>query len=112
MNQRRTKYYLLFAFLLIAGTLAAWQQVSKADLREQRLQSRLENYRKASIEKCLEVIYEDAAAIVDSIMIERARAKRDTIGKPPKPERPDKPEIIPPKDSTPVRPMVDTIGGG
>ncbi|MCB0704704.1 MAG: hypothetical protein KDC34_05315 [Saprospiraceae bacterium] len=93
--------------ILLSASLTAFQKITKADLRAQKLEDRLENYARVSREKCLEGIYEDAAAIVDSLMIERARSKRDTVGKPPKPLRPDKPEIRPPNDSMSVKPLVD-----
>ena len=105
MKKQRT--ILLFCLILAGGTLTAFQSVSRAELRDQKLKERLENYRKVSFEKCWEVIYEDAADIVDSLMIERARSKRDTIGKPPRPDRPDKPEIVAPSDSTAVAPLVN-----
>lgn len=106
---KKQRSILMVILILAGGTLAAFQTVTRADLRAQKLQNRIENFQKVSFEKCWEIVYEDAAAIVDSLMIQRARSKRDTIGKPPKPNRPDKPAIVAPSDSTRIGPLIDTI---
>ena len=100
--------------LILLGLLAilAFQVPTRHQLIEEKLNERLADYRHRVVEKCQERILAEASSIVDSILIEQARLKKDTIGKPARLDKPEIPEIIPPKDSTPVAPLFgDTING-
>ncbi len=63
-------------------------------------------YIKGRKERCLEEIYEEANLIVDSILLQDARRKRDTLGKPQRPVKPIKPEIKTVIDSLPIAPLL------
>lgn len=105
---------LLFVVLLIAGSATfLWTsfadkkpRLAKADVIqlevEERLRILIENRR----ERCRTEALDKATAIVDSMLIEQAKANKDTLGKPPKPLKPVKPEILSPIDSLPVRPFL------
>ena len=79
-----------------------FKRLPKKERIQEKLGERIEDYRKRIEENCQNRIWETASGIVDSMLIEEAKQQNDTIQKPPKPGRPDQPEYIPPKDSTPV----------
>ena len=70
------------------------------------VEERLDRYRQIRAEKCLERVLEEANRLADSILIAEARLARDTMAKPPKPFRPDAPEIIALHDTTPIAPFL------
>ena len=88
-------------------------QITKEQLRQERLQNRLTEFQKSVEKNCREDVMFRASEMVDSILIARAKASRDTIAKPPRPERPVRPEFRSPTDSTPIAPLLknDSIGG-
>ena len=93
----------LFWIISLAVLLSpAFQTPTKQERIREKLDERIEDYRKRIEENCQNRIWETASGIVDSMLIEEAKRQNDTIQKPPKPGRPDQPEYIPPKDSTPV----------
>lgn len=80
--------------------------ITKEMLIKERLERRIAEYEKNVSEKCQERIMERATEMVDSILIARAKASRDTIAKPPRPARPLRPEFRSPTDSTPIAPLL------
>lgn len=74
---------------------------------EEEVAQRIENYKQVRMERCYEKALEEASYLADSILIREARLKRDTLGKPPKPARPEKPEIKTVLDSTPIKPLLE-----
>ena len=94
---------------LIPAVLLLFLAFQEPQTREQLIQDKIDgyvnNYRQTQLDKCRDQILERAGYIVDSLLIERARAEKDTISKPPKPIKPITPERINPKDSTPVGPL-------
>lgn len=109
----KPKYLFALTFGLSLFAWLAFQEtapVTKATLIQERLDSRIEKFRSDAWRRCLEDLYEEATQFVDSLLIEEARRNRDTIQKPPKPFKPDRPEAIPGRDSLPVAPLVrDTL---
>ncbi|MFK7932592.1 MAG: hypothetical protein AB8G22_03725 [Saprospiraceae bacterium] len=109
------RWLIIGAGLLLLGSIAtAFQtetktqlpQVTKEQLRKERLQKRLSEFQRSVEKNCHEDIITRANEVVDSILIARAKASRDTITKPPRPERPERPDLRSPTDSTPVAPLL------
>lgn len=99
---------------LVAGLTTSFQtqsnseppKITKAQLRQERLQKRLSEFQQSLEKNCREDVMLRASEMVDSILIARAKAARDTIAKPPRPERPSRPEFRSPTDSTPIAPLL------
>ncbi|MEM1218893.1 MAG: hypothetical protein AAGH79_08270 [Bacteroidota bacterium] len=84
--------------------------ITKGQLIRERLDSRVQKYRTDAARRCLEDLLEEATVFVDSVLIEEARRRIDTIQKPDKPFKPDRPEAVPGRDSLPVAPLLqDTL---
>ena len=98
---RRLPYIVLFIALLFA----AFQVPVSSDLVLQELDKRVKKYREEQREICKKKALEAAAHEVDSLIIEWAKANRDTLDRPEKPDKPLPPERKAPKDTTPVRPL-------
>lgn len=102
---------LLLAIFLIAAGLSACikkrdRQAEIDALIQQTIKERLANYRKVRLEQCREKILAEATRQADSIMILEALLSTDSINRPPKPTRPERPEIKLLDDTTPVRPLL------
>ncbi|HHM21862.1 MAG TPA: hypothetical protein ENJ20_07540 [Bacteroidetes bacterium] len=78
---------------------------TKAQVIQERLNQRLERWRKGMQRNCKNKIMETASAIADSTLLSNARLQRDTSGIPSIPPRPKLPDFTPPKDTTPVKPI-------
>jgi len=74
---------------------------------EKEVAGRVEAYRQTRMQRCFELILEEAGRLADSILILEARLERDTLNRPPKPEKPEKPEIKTVLDSLPVKPLLE-----
>ena len=60
------------------------------------------------MESCREFALIEAEEIVDSMLMAQAKLTvSDTIGKPPKPPKPELLEVKKPKDNTPIKPLFD-----
>jgi len=105
MNSILTKISACIVVLLLFSSF-------QADLRKQlmdaEIEKRREEYRKLQKEDCEKRAIKEAEMIVDSILIANAiNVRAYDTEKPDKPLKPDKPEIIKPKDSLPVKPLFD-----
>jgi len=87
------------------------KKLTKADVIQMAVDEKVEILLSSKRERCRREALDQAAAIVDSMLIVRARASKDTLGKPPRPTKPERPEILTPADSTPIRPFLskDTV---
>ncbi len=72
---------------------------------EEQVKERLALHRATKLRVCQEKVLAEASRLADSILIHQARLKRDTLSKPPKPFKPEKPEIKTLIDSVPVKPF-------
>lgn len=110
---RKKAGMLLFVAALWAMALPACKEKPKAITKQQvmaeRLDDKLNNWQSDAIKVCLKKIEDRAVAIVDSTIIADARHNRDTLGLPHIPGRPLRPDFVPPKDSTPVKPILDSL---
>lgn len=102
----------LQTFLLV-GVLAFFlfscSQENESSVREQviqeKLNERVEQYKSEKRNACREKVLKAAGVIADSILLVEARLKRDTSNRPPIPDKPELPKIIPIRDSVPVKPF-------
>ncbi len=86
------------------------QEASQAEvdaLMQSELDNKTQAYRQNYLEDCRERLMKEAAEVADSIIIAQARYQRDTAGRPPVPERPDKPEVRTLIDTVPLRPLLE-----
>lgn len=81
------------------------QQAVQAEI-EKKITERVYSFRQTRMQRCYEQALEEASRLADSILIEEARLKRDTIGKPQIPPKPGKPEIKSILDSIPLAPLL------
>ncbi len=72
---------------------------------QQQVEERVERYKIEKLNSCRQKVLKRAGVIVDSILLVEARLKRDTSGKPPIPDKPELPNIVPIKDTLPIRPF-------
>ncbi|HFB99168.1 MAG TPA: hypothetical protein ENJ53_00045 [Phaeodactylibacter sp.] len=109
------KFKRYFIFILTASILlTACQQKIKEDpqLRKERLEKAIAQKLNVRRIEHFQQCKKDAIAIaekkVDSILLAEAKwIHIDTITKPAKPIKPTLPAIVPPKDSTAVKPLFD-----
>lgn len=104
----------IFVLVLAASvSLFSCQKKRPAKTKEQvmaeRLQEKMERWRADAAKACLKTAEDRAIAIVDSTIIANARFSRDTSDLPDVPGRPVRPDFVPPKDSTPVKPILDSL---
>lgn len=72
---------------------------------EQQVEERLETYRRILYQQCRDKVLEEAGKIADSILILEARLKRDSLNKPARPLKPERPELKKLKDSLKLDPL-------
>ena len=106
-------FSLLTCCVLFLGGLSSCltrEEYSEADvnaLMEAEVQKKLDDFRRVKEERCLEELLKEAGRRADSILINQAFFERDTTLRPPKPLKPEKPEIKAYRDTTPLRPLFD-----
>ncbi|MFZ2899935.1 MAG: hypothetical protein WA004_15015 [Saprospiraceae bacterium] len=89
----------------LALLFLAFQEPLLTELVRQNVAERVEEFRREQRALCRKRALEAASKEVDSLIIEWAKANRDTFGRPPRPEKPLLPEPLAPKDSTAVKPL-------
>ena len=110
-------YYICMGLLLslfIGSCTSRHERNKEREAAQQRLiQEHIENRRIAYIDNerknCKRDFYSKAISIVDSILLLDARKRLDTIPKPIKVERPDRPEIMEFIDSSELKPLFDSL---
>ena len=106
MNRAQISIFFLGISILLGLAFQEKGPVTKAQLIQERLDSRVQKYRTDAARRCLEDLLEEATTFVDSVLIEEARRRIDTIQKPDKPFKPNRPEAVPGRDSLPVAPLL------
>jgi hypothetical protein len=99
-----------FLAVLLFGSFQAG--ILLTPLMQTELETRLQAYRDEQWAVCHQRALERANHEVDSLIIVWAKANRDTLGRPPIPVKPEEPERLAPKDSTPIAPLflpIDTL---
>ena len=92
--------------LLIFGCLPKEDDRAKRKKEiDLKVAEQIANFTKIRKENCRKSILKEAGKIVDSLLILEARARVDSINKPPIPSKPIKPELREVKDSTAIAPF-------
>ncbi|MCB0663948.1 MAG: hypothetical protein KDC24_14470 [Saprospiraceae bacterium] len=85
-----------------------------AEVREKMVQDtlkeKLEAFRIKELTECREDALKVATIKVDSILIARAKASKDSLNKPPIPDKPTRPDLLNPLDSSEVGPILQKNG--
>lgn len=100
--------YLIIIFLLLV-TWACEEEIpqeARDELIAQEVQKRVDALVESKYERCMEELLENANTLVDSILIARAKAEKDTIKKPMKPTKPLPPEPLVLEDSSAIKPLL------
>ena len=101
--------FLLALFTLTGGCIQ--ERDREAEMRalvEQTVRDRIENYKQVRMERCREDMLVEASRRVDSIMILEATLNSGSGAKPPRPNRPSRPDMRRLDDTLPVRPLLPT----
>ena len=105
------KLLLIFTIIFIGGSFFYCCKkpptITKAQVMQERLEGRLERWREGVNRNCKKRVMDAAVAIVDSTLLANARLKRDTSDIPNIPHRPNKPDFVAPKDSVPIKPILE-----
>jgi|GEM_PF-3034452 len=96
--------------VLVATSFQVTKNPSRMDLILERLDTKVTEFIAVNKQKCIEKALEEASMQVDSILLARAKSSRDTLNKPTRPTKPDRPEVLTPKDSLELAPIFkDTL---
>lgn len=104
--------FLLIGFCLLAIILfPSFQEEETAAPRDrirEAVDKKLDVYRNIETKRCLQKMKDRAGAMADSILMAASQLRSvDTIIRPPIPGRPDRPEVLLPKDTTPLAPLLE-----
>lgn len=103
-----TKIMLLL--LIIVACQQKQPKITRKELIEQEVQKKIQLIVTNKNTRCLRESLEEASKIVDSMIIAQAKLSKDTLLKPPKPEKPLPPTPLTLKDTLKIRPFLsDTI---
>ncbi|MEN0045840.1 MAG: hypothetical protein AAF806_02140 [Bacteroidota bacterium] len=96
--------------IIIAIILSACEEDQSAELKQQLIAEKVEERVQRLMEnkriRCRDELMENANQIVDSILIAKAKASKDTIGKPPKPFKPEQPDAFLLEDTFAIQPLL------
>ena len=93
-------YILIIATVLLAACTQGEPQISKRQMRQidKLVEYKLDSFQQAQQQICYEKVLEIASVKADSVItIFEMEAKVDTLNRPNKPTRPDKPEVVIPE---------------
>ena len=101
---------LLIGFCLLAIVLFPSFQEEEVFVPENRIRKavnqKLNQFRDIETKRCLQRMLDRAGAIADSTLMAASRMRGgDTLVRPPIPGRPNRPDILFPKESTPLAPL-------
>ncbi|NJL74241.1 MAG: hypothetical protein HC892_03560 [Saprospiraceae bacterium] len=101
---------LVLLLLIIMACKPKQPKITRQELIEQEVQKKIQLIVTNKNTRCLRESLEEASEIVDSMIIAQAKLNKDTLLKPPKPEKPLPPIPLTLKDSLKVKPFLsDTI---
>ncbi len=103
---------LFFSILFIGLFMFACESATHIDKEaviEEKVQERLNSFKRVIMAKCKKAVLEEAGAMADSIILERAKALKDSLPRPLKPSRPEQPDILELKDSLTLAPFLDEV---
>lgn len=92
--------------LLLSGCESA-TYVDTDKVIAENVQEQLDEYRKVNDQRCRDRVLTEAGRIADSVIMVRARMMKDTIQRPLRPTRPEKPTVLTLEDSLALKPFLD-----
>jgi len=95
----------LLALLLLAACESA-TYVDTDKVIAEKVQEQLDEYRKVNDQRCRDRVLTEAGRIADSMIMVRARLMKDTIQRPLRPTRPEKPTVLTLEDSLALKPLI------
>jgi hypothetical protein len=112
----RLTYLMVLALLLAQACVEQPKGKTKEEVIQEKVTERLSRWERSWRRSCTDKALERAGEIVDSTILARARANRDTSVRSLIPPRPEKPVVEMPLDTVPVEPFLkkeeDTVSGG
>ena len=112
---KQSLLFLLGIILLIASSGFQKSKSKEAEIQaliDAKVEEKIDKYRQRNLKKCRDRILERASELADSIILSTAinTAIIDSVSRPVPPERPDRPVVRSPIDTTPVAPLfpIDT----
>ncbi len=112
---KQLTYLLALTLLLATACLEQPKGKTKKEVMQEKVAERLARWERSWRRSCTDKALERAGEIVDSTILARARANRDTSVRSLIPPRPEKPVVEMPLDTVPVKPFLkmekDTSGG-
>ncbi len=97
------------ALLVLLLLLAACESATYVDTDKviaEKVQEQLDEYRKVNDQRCRGRVLTEAGRIADSMIMVRARLMKDTIQRPLRPTRPEKPTVLTLEDSLALKPLI------
>lgn len=95
----------LLALLLLAACESA-TYVDTDKVIAEKVQEQLDEYQKVNDQRCRDRVLIEAGRIADSVIMVRARLMKDTIQRPLRPTRPEKPTVLTLEDSLALKPLL------
>ncbi|MEM6964742.1 MAG: hypothetical protein AAF573_08265 [Bacteroidota bacterium] len=105
-------FYLFIVILSVFGCAVSNDETNEERIVriEKAVAEKIEERKKSHLQKCKNDAIVIAERMVDSILLAEAKRTRvDTVIKPDVPPRPETPIVIPPKDSTEIKPLFEEI---
>ena len=107
------KYLFYFFCLAVLCPISCSRETEKTPTKEEiiaeKIKEKVMRWEQSMRRKCKEDVADQVEYIVDSTLIARARLGLDSIGKPLKPIKPARPAVKQPKDTFPVKPILDSL---
>lgn len=105
---RLGRYGRFIALWGMVGATVAGCGSDKERIVAEKVAERVAEFRKRETEKCRQALLAEAEHLVDSLLLAEAMLEVSDSLRNRVPPRPIKPPLLPPWDSTPVRPIFDT----
>ncbi len=100
-------FCILFSLLLLACKKKKQRNLPTV---EELIAQNLEQFKKERAKECFDGVLKEANRIVDSTLLANAKNKKVfSVIKPPIPDKPIKPDPLPPIDSAEVKPILDLM---
>lgn len=108
MLNRFGRYGHFIAFWVMAGATVVGCGSDKERIVAEKVAERVAEFRKRETEKCRQTLLAEAERLVDSLLLAEAMTEVLDSLRNKVPPKPVKPPMLPPWDSSPVRPIFDT----
>lgn len=101
---QKNRFIYFFVFMCCLSSCHD-KEALRAALVEQTIKERIENNYQKKKRNCAETVRKEALKIADSLMIAIALSKVDTSAQLNRPNKPSRPKVDLPTDTTPIKPL-------